>query len=352
MREKMKKLILLILPLLLLLATCGGEEKTEGTSGTEQLKESATVIEEVESPDEPVTLAYKFEKGDRIKYRFTSSTRQREAVITDSVQQQALTEKRVHLVDLEVIDVDADGITEFEVGFEFVEIDLDANGEKLSYKTGTNMNSQEASRFVEYNAIVNNHFRTRISPLGEVVDLYRVDKVMNEILMTTGLIDSLNAQQKTMLQSDLVEGMLKPLIGQLFRKLPEQQVAADSSWSYTQPPMDMQLFQIFNTHHFTLTGFEDSQFGLLAVMTAGLTSESDISEVARQNKIDLKEADWSGNGRMKFSLEKGCFAYSSTKTEFDVRLESEFPTQAGGTQIVARTQNLETDNLVELLSFD
>jgi hypothetical protein len=192
-----------------------------------------------------------------------------------------------------------------------------------------------------------------MSPKGEILEIYRVDKIVDKYLDIQGLKDSVNAEQKRQFQGNISEGALKPLLQQIFRSLPSNKVAKDSAWHFDYPSR-MGVFDIQNIAQYKLVNFEklQSNDNRLAVIEAGLQIVSKGKNKVSQGGVDydFKKPEAQGSGKIYFNVVKGCVQNSKTSTKMQMSVTVKTSRGPRGPMKAVRNDNIQTTNLLQLIA--
>ena len=229
----MNKILVLCLSALILF---GCSEKKEKNAASDNTKNTSVSNAEklknapVENIDGLVLIKYKFEKGKTYNYKMTAVSEDNQSIhVKDTVLNQIVHQNIVYMLSFEPKDIDADSVTELNCNVTSVKLDADANGQTFSYESGTTVDSASQNRYAQYASLVNNPFGVRVSKQGEVVEIFRVDKIVNKYLTIKGYADSVTSTEKEAMRKDIAEGSLKPLITQMIRKFPAHSIGKDST---------------------------------------------------------------------------------------------------------------------------
>ena len=347
----MKKIIFILSIVLLFALGCDKKNGTTTVQTTKDFNYDSTDIKAQvldNSSFKDLELRYKLEKGKKYTYRLTTISDEKQTISADTLIKQDVIQTLAYIVSVEVKDVEPDNVMELSFVFESIKLDATANGQKYSYISGKKLDSLDQQRYLEYEAMLNNPFSIRMSPTGEILDVYKTDRIANKVLEMRGVKDSVSAEEKKLFQQDIVNGALKPLIAQVFRSMPSNKVSIDSSWSIKQPLVNLQVFQLDNTHNFQLKQFEKYNDDNLAVINAGLTSKFIISPEAKRNNIDVKNPNYTAEGKIYFNLTKGLIQKSKTRTALNVEISMTLP-RKNGPQKMIRKQSSKNINILELL---
>ncbi|HEY6906531.1 MAG TPA: DUF6263 family protein, partial [Ignavibacteriaceae bacterium] len=279
----MKKLILVILTGLILYG-CGeksGEQKTEGQKDQFTFDTTDIKAAPVENPNQQFYLRYKLEKGRSYAFRLTAISKDDQKITSkDTTLSQGIDQTMIYNMKFTPSEIDADSTMQIQAVITSIKIDGTFGTEPVHYQSGVTKDSAEINKYAQYESLVQNPFDIRVSKLGEVLDVFRTDKIVNKLLQIRGYADSLKAEEKAQLKNDITEGVLKPMISQVFRKLPLGKMAKDSTWNVEQPPTQLMVFQAQNTSVFKITGMENLGGDLIADIGAGLKTK-----ITGKNKV-------------------------------------------------------------------
>ncbi len=295
-----------------------------------------------------VNLEYRLEKGKKYDFRLTSISQETQTIVADTIIANNVEQTIIYKLNLDVKDIDPENIMEIEFNFNSIKLDANANGKKFTYQSGTKLDSLDRERYLDYESLINNPFTARISKTGDIVEVFKADRIVNKILELRNLKDSVSIEEKKSFQQDIIEGALKPLITQIFRKLPEKSLGKDSSWSFQPPNINLQIVEFDNSQNFKLIDFQKFNENKLAVIDATVKSKAKISEQAKQNNITVKNPAYFAGGTIYFNLDKGLIQKSKTKTTLNLEMSMNMPTQKG-MQKVTRKQSTINTNILEFL---
>lgn len=344
-------LTLFSLSLIALFTGCDSKENAPQTAGNDILAIDTSEIKGTPITDNSFSefdLSYNVQKGNTFIYKLTSITDETQSLKTDTVQEMKARQQISYLIEVKVEELEADKTMELSFNFKEVAVDGSFNDEKYKFVSSAKNDTVVEDRFLEYQALINNPFNARIDKNGNIAELYRTTKIADKIIELRKMKDSINAEQKQAFIQDITDGALRPVVMQLFRKLPEAKVAKDSSWYFPQQPASFQIFAIQNTHGFKLSSFEKAGDDTYAVIDASLISKSELSPEAKANGISMKNTGYSGSGKLYFNIGKGVFEKSKTVTTLTVELDMKAPPGApfGSAK---RKQNTKTTNILQLV---
>ena len=344
------KHLLFLLPLIFILVGCKKEDdkpvdnKDKYAIDTTEIKTT-----QLENQNEQFYIKYAFDKGKDYEYRLTNIAENTQTVnANDTLLSQKVKQTLTYLIKLKVLDIDVDSIYEVSFNITSVKLEADANGEKYFFESSTSKDSTDRIRYSEYVAVLNNPFNIRVSKIGEIVEIYKADRIVNEFLKLKGAADSVTAAEKDFLKKDMIERALKPIVVQVFRQLPDKIMAKDSLWTNPQEPTKLMVFQVQNTSTYKIKSLELFNNDKIAVIDAGLKTI-----ISGNNKVTDRGATYVFNkpttyaeGKIYFNLAKGCVQKSKTNSKIQISYSMEVPTPKGlekgmKSEIVLNTNILE-----------
>jgi hypothetical protein len=348
----MKYSIIIIL-MLFVIAGCG-EKKESGPeeTGKDKFAYDSTDLKTTTLNETNLTLnfRYKFERGEKYSYRVTTLSEDQQSIKADTSIEQNVKQNVVYLLNFEPAEIESDGTRELTCTISSIKLDAASNDQKVSYNSDAKKDSAETVKYSEYESMVNNPFSVRISSNGEILEIFRVDKILTKYLQIKGVADSLSAQQKMMVREDMIAGVLRPLVIQIFREMPEKSVSKDSSWTIPQNPQRFMIYQITNTNVYKVTSFEDLDGDTLVKMYASLdtkiTGDSRVTD--RGITYEFQKPVTSADGTIYFNLTDGMVEKSKTGTTIEIFYTMEANTPQGK-QKGSRKEKIRNVNIVERL---
>jgi hypothetical protein len=344
------KHLLILLSFIFILVGCKNEDdkpvdnKDKYATDTSEIK---TI--QLENQNEQFYIKYAFDKGKEYEYRLTNIAENTQTVnANDTLLSQRVKQTLTYLIKLKVLDIDVDNIYELSFTITSVKLEADANGQKFYYESSTSKDTTDRVRYSEYVAVLNNPFNIRVSKIGEIVEIYKADRIVNEFLKLKGAADSVTTAEKDYLKKDMIERALKPIVVQVFRQLPDKMMAKDSLWTNPQEPTKLMVFQVQNTSTYKIKSLELFNNDKIAVIDAGLKTI-----ISGNNKVTDRGATYVFNkpttyaeGKIYFNLAKGCVQKSKTNSKIQISYSMEVPTPKGiekglKSEIVLNTNILE-----------
>jgi hypothetical protein len=348
----MKKLAFFLLTILIM-AGCGGKKENKPVENKANVAFDSSDIKTkpVDNPNQGFFLRYKFAKDKKYSFRLTTISNSSQNLKADTIINQQLKQQVIYLLDVTAKDIDKDSTTELSINVSYVDIYAEANGKKFKYQTGQKADSTEKARYAEFESLVNNPFSITVSKVGEITDVFRVDKIVNRLLEISGAKDKVSTEEKNMLKQRIVESGLRPILAQLFRKLPMNSIAKDTLWQNIQPAGRYLSYAIQSSNSFKVKSLEQLNDDKIAVIDAGLSAKAEGQSKVNEKGIqyDIKKPVISGDGVIYFNVSKGMVQKSKTKSRTEMNITMEGPSPKGGKQKMVKKEVMENTNLLELL---
>jgi hypothetical protein len=256
----------------------------------------------------------------------------------------------IYILDLNLSNIDQDGVMEFSCNISSLLFNAILNGQAFGYQSGNTKDTASMKKYAEYSSLVDNPFSVRIGKNGGILEIFRVDKIMSKYLLLKDAALSATNAQKEGLRNSISEGELKPLLNQIFREMPSSSIKKDTSWSSPQPPAPFLIFKLANTNLFKLAGFEKLGNDTVAVINAGLKSVvlGDTKYEERGAKFEFKKPQPTASGTIYFNLTKGCIQKSNIKTQINIFYTMQAPSPKG-IQKGSKNEVINNTNVLELL---
>lgn len=350
----MLKYLLVLITSSLILVSCGDKNNNPDKSLNEKEKYSfdSTDLktEGLDNSGKPFLMEYKFKKGDKAVYRLTTISNNTQTITMDTTMTSAVTQKIVYLIDLDTKDVDSDGTTEVEIKINSLKLEASANGQTFNFEAGKDVDSAKTNQFAEFQALYNNPFSVRFSKKGDVLEIFKADKISNKFLELKGAADTISVNDRNLIRQDLINGVLQPLITQIIRKVSDKEVYKDSTWQIKQPPIPLMVYQINYVNTYKVESVEKLDDARIAVIDAGIDFKySGQSKVNQGNTaFTFQKPISTAEGKYYFNVDRGIQIKSRTKTRLEISYTMEANTPKGK-QKGARKDVVMNTNIIELL---
>ena len=268
----------------------------------------------------------------------------------DSVISKKLERTLIYLLNAKQVNEGKDGTKELDCEITSVKLNEDMNGRKIEFESGVKMDSNQISQFTEFYALLNNPFGVKITPSGGIVEISKVDKIVDRYVKVRSSKIKLSDQQIEKLKNGLIESILKPLVAQVFRAMPSETLAKDSSWSVQQPPARYLIFNVQNSDQYKINGLGLYNNDKLAVIHAGMHSNIEGNQSLVQNGVSyhFNKPETSTSGKIYFNISKGCIQKSKINTTTHIFFTMEGMTPKGKEKR-SEDETVLSSNVVELL---
>lgn len=348
----LKKFLFIVVSILVFISCGKNNQPEQKLSEKDKYSFDSTDIktEGVDNSGKPFLMQYNFKKGDKYMYRLTTISDNTQKLLLDTAVTSRVDQKIVYLLDLEIKDVDKDGIVEAEMKMSSIKLDAQANGQSFSFEAGKDLDSTKIVQFAEFQAMFNNPFSLRFNKQGEVLEVYKVDKISDKFLEIKGAKDTISAQDKNLIKMDLINSILNPLVTQIIRKFPDKEVYKDSTWEIHQNPISMMVYQINYVNKYKLESVEKLKDDRIAVIDAGITFTYKGNPKVTQETVtyNFEKPISTAEGKIFFDVDKGLQIKSKTKTRLQITYSMEANTPKGK-QKGTRTDIVGNTNIIELL---
>jgi hypothetical protein len=314
-----------------------GEKKEEAPEPTKDLLVIDTtdiVTTPIENPNENFYIRYKFQPDKDYNYRLATITESEQTMRFDTTISSKVRQSVVYLINVKPVQFDKDSTFEIVCTFKSVKIDVDGNGEKISFHSDEEIDSTEREHFGEYITLIDNPFNLRVNKTGEI--------------LAAG--QQVTPEQRNMVKDQIVEGGIRPLLMQVFRRIPEQTVAKDSLWTYPSRESQLVVFKLQNINKYSVAGLEKLNDDKIAVLDAGMETKFSGNPKFTEQGItyDFQKPVTENSGKIYFNITKGFITKSRTKNKVILSYTMEADTP-GGKQKRYHSESMEYTNIVEIL---
>ncbi len=340
----MKSIVLLIF-LVIFISCSDNKDKTNSTINDTSKVNSNLIVPPI---SDSFYMNYKFKKGDLLNYRITTISTSSQEILSDSVITTISRQNVVYNVKLKVAELDSAKNAKINVLVESIFVDGDINGQKMNYNSNLIQSSQERMIFGQYEAIKKKQFSVILSKHGEILNIYNIDAILNELLDIQQQ-KNLTTAQKNEIRENLVVSVLKPLSEQIFRKFPSKKISKNYSWVdkyYSQ----FALFQIENIASFQIQDVQEKDNDSTIIIGAGLSINWIGDNKTSENGMNFYFYDpvVSGEGKINFDKNLGLITYSNTSTRMQMETDIDGVDETGKSFKAKRTDNTKNTNVVEL----
>ena len=329
----MKKLFLFIITAFFLFGGCSKKEEKPIANKNQFITDTSAIkTVPVSNPNESFSLKYAFEKGKKYQYRISSISSDIESMKTDSTKRnQNIKQSSVYILQLSPLDTDQDGTIEINAEISSIKIDALMDGQKISYESGTVKDSTDKTKYAQYEALAKNPFGIRVSKIGEILEIMRVDKIVNKFFELNAKANAMSSEQKAGLKANFINELLRPLFVQIFRQIPDHSIAKDSTWSITQPPAEAMVFKMETKNIYTISSLEKLGDDKIAIIDGNIkTNITGNNKAVNQGvSYDFSKPVITASGKIYFDITKGMIIKSKVNTKTIMHFTLEAPSPKG-----------------------
>ncbi len=189
---------------------------------------------------------------------------------------------------------------------------------------------------------MNEDFFARVSPKGEISEIYGLEKVYENMFRLLG--DTLTSSQKESLRSGFGKEAIQAVLQQQFQVFPDSPVYVDSSWTRSYETQIM-IFPVKNALEYKLTELKEENNQNILKITARLTAEFTEKNIKEDNiSYKIEDSKTEGTGNIEYNLSRGCVINKQTSTNIDIRMKI-----SGGGQSAGNRQAVSTSLNINLL---
>lgn len=342
----MKKLILLPILFSLIVFGCKKEENKA------EAPEKAAVIDTTNikpiQVQENVSLIYDLKKNSVLRFKLTNYSKNTQTIHLDSVMSGYFEQTVDYYIKVTVKNKEENGNLELDFYCEKIKATgSSSTGEKLQFDSeNPPTDSLQKQITKNFDLLVNADFSARLSSTGEVLDIYRSDKIIDKIVENAQRKPSF--EERAAIKTDIDMGLLRPLIQQIFRLMPDKSVNVDSTWEQTYP-LQLSVFDIQNTAKYKVTKIFESNgnklvevLGTLSIQSAGKTDHTEGNITYKFMKPKA-----TGYGKIFYDLDKKVVRNSTTDVTFELTVNM---SQKGDPRVYKRVDKIQTKNTLVLLN--
>lgn len=340
----MKKLLLLLTLIVLFGSGCKKDsDKPEQKISTDKIDTNNVQPIKI---DEGISLLYDLPIHSSLKYKLTSYQKNTQSLLIDSVITGFIEQKVDYVFKIMVKEKEKNGNMDLNIQCEDIKATISSStGEKVTFDAA---NPPQDSLIImqtkNFAILAGVNFSARVSPTGDVLDVYRSDEIINRIISEAPRKPS--EEEKLALKKDIELGILKPIVEQILKNTTEKKVNLDSMWTktYSTP---VSVFDIQNTATYKVTKIFESNNNKLVEITGSLTTVSTGKTDYTENNIKykFKKPRVSGSSKMYFDLNKKCIRSASSNVSIELTMDMQ---EVGKPKVYKRTDKIETRNILTL----
>ncbi len=297
---------------------------------------------------ENLSLIYDINKNTNLKYKLTTYQKSTQTIQIDSLISGYLEQDVEYFINATVKEKESNGNLNIDFYCEKVIANVKSStGESLSYNSDDPpTDSLKKLQTKTFDVMAKANFSARISPTGEVLDIYRIDSIIDKLIADAPRKPS--TEERFQITNDVSQGLLRPLIQQIFKIVTDKKLNVDSTWTQTYPTQ-LSVFEIENTATYRVTRIFESGKNRLVEVVGSLSIVSKGKQDYSENNINYKfhKPKVTGLSKTYFDIDKKCVRSSSADVTFEVTVDMQ---QKGNPKIYKRIEKIQTKNSVLLLN--
>jgi hypothetical protein len=348
MLRKLSAPFLLLIFTVALIGYSGCDKKETDNTEQNKSKSSGDNSDLVKKDDKgtKVNLIVKPKKGEVFRYKINAKTSSSEKSPLTGDKEMTSDQDINYFYSEEVTDISSGGIVTYKITFDSINIVSGIKSADSSVSMTYNSNIKDSAyskpEFLQYNAIMKEEFFARVSPQGEISDIYGLETVYEKIFK--GLGDTLSVEQKNELKDSFGQEAIKAVLQQQFQMFPQNEVYKDSTWTRSYETQIL-IFPVKNILTYKISDIKEEKGSTLLTIDADLAVEFMQKEFKEKDMTyKAEQISTGGRGKIIYDITKGCVANKETSTNIDLGLKL----SARG-QSIMTSQKVKTELKVQLL---
>jgi len=333
--------LFLIVGLMTMASSCGKKD------GTKDKDNSKSELLKKDEKGEKVDLKLAPKVGDKFRYKMSAKTVSSEKSPATGDREITSEQNMIYYYSQEVSEISGTGVITYKMKYDSITIISKAAIKDSAITQTYNSNVKDSVHsmpdFIQYNALIGEDFKLRVSQNGEIYDVYELEKIHENIFKALG--DTLSPQDKATIKESMGADALKSIIQNQFQKFRGGDVYKDSSWTFSVET-SLLVFPIKNILNYKIKDFQVNNGELIVNIDANLGIDFISTEQKDKSGLTVKinDSKTGGTGLISFNLTRGCIIKKVTNTNIMLDLKM----SAKG-QSAKSVQNLTTSLNVDLL---
>jgi hypothetical protein len=320
---------------------CG--DKKDVTTRQSNVPNANLVKKDSVTGKDKIQLKYVVNKGDKFRFKVSMSSSSSDKNTLGDNKEITQSEEQNYFYSKEVTEIDNNGIITFKVTCDSITIDGKYDTITVKYSSNLYDSVRSQPNFFHYNSMAGESFFMRVSSIGEVTEVYGMEKIYDNLFKAFG--DTLTEDEKAYIKQTQGLESIKDVLQQEYQVFPKNEVFVDSSWT-RQYNAQLFVFGTLNTNKYILKNLEEKNEHMYVIVDATQVVEFQNKE-AKDKGITYKltNSETSGTGRIQVNLSRGCVVTKETSQT----LKLEVSASAQG-QSAKMMQTVVTHTKVTLLN--
>ena len=330
---------------LMTIAYSCGNKGDKDNSGKD--KKTTSDLIKKDDKGEKVDLKLAPKVGDKLKYKMSAKTVSMEKSPATGDKEISSEQNMIYYYTQEVTEVSSSGVITYKMKYDSIMIISKASSKDSAITQTYNSNVKDSVHsmpdFIQYNALIGEDFKMRVSPVGEIYDVYELEKIHDNIFKALG--DTLSPQDKATIKESMGAEALKSIIQNQFQKFRGGDVYKDSSWTFSVET-SLLVFPIKNILNYKIKDFQVKNGELIVYIDANLGIDFISKEQKDKSGLNVKinDSKTGGTGTIAYNLSRGCIVKKETNTNIMLDMKLSAKGQSANS-----VQNLTTSLNVDLL---
>jgi hypothetical protein len=271
-----------------------------------------------------VTLAYKWTKGETLRYRIDQSTDSTMSGMP-GMPEVNLNQVANQVFKLTVDDLTADGVVTLNQVFESMRMDFTTPAGKISIDSASpNAGAAPPEQIAQkiFSSLVGEPFKIVLAPSGKVEKIEGFTRLMDKMAATIPA-DPAAAAAFQQLKSGLSDGQMNAMFSQGFPQFPAKPIKPGDNWNTTLTLPNPALGTTITTIGLTLVSTD----GGTAKLTGKVKVETDPKAPPPPGMMGMKTELTTANGdsEMQFDVAKGRLRSATTSITLPMTLSGNAP---------------------------
>jgi len=323
--------------------SCQSKKQDDSNKTNDNSKNNAELVKQ-DDKGQKVDLRYVPKSSEKFKYSLTEETFTVENS-PDTKFKDEISEQKVNYYYAEdVAEISGTGVITYRVKFDSINISTKLSDQPQPQIYNSNVKDSIYNKpvYLQYNALIGQDFKMRVSAQGEIYDVYELEKIHDFIFKAFG--DTLSPKDKENIKNLMGPEAIKNILQNQFQKFPLSEVYKDSSWVFNVES-NLLVFPVKNVLSYKLADVKKENGDYICSIESTLGIDF-IQTEQKDNQLTLKIIDSKagGSGKVSFDASKGCIV--SKKTNMNINIEIRL--SAKGQSAISK-QNLTKAYTIALL---
>ena len=277
-----------------------------------------------------VTLAYKWTKGETLRYRLTQKTATTMSGLPGGMPDAKLDQLADQVFKMTVDNIAADGTVTLSQMFESMRTDITSGGGQVSFdaaKPDPSAAPPEQAVQKLFAAMLNEPFTVTLTPTGRVIKIEGFTRVMDKMFAAAPPSDPQTAGAIQQMRATLSDEQMMSMFSQGFPEFPARPVKAGETWATETTVKNPALGALLMSTSLALAAVEGTAPSRVAKITTKVKMERDPKSPAPQGPMGMKAEMGvaNGEGETLFDIGKGRLQRATTSINIPISMSGTGP---------------------------